>query len=267
MTSGHGTRRRDSDTELLYDATVPTPSHAERARTLATSIRTGTLATVAEDPAGYPYGSFVTFALDEGHPVFLISDLAEHTRNLRNDARASLLVAESQRADPLANGRVTMIGDCRRLTDAGELDRARDAFLAVHPNSVYYANFGDFGYWRLAVSAVRYIGGYGRMSWVDASAFLAAEPDPLAPHAARILEHMNADHADALALYCRAFSKATDTSAATMTTVDRYGFEMSAVTAAGPRPIRLAFTREVRTADDARRELVELVARARTSLR
>ncbi len=266
MTSGHGTRQRDANTEPLYETTVATPSHAEHARTLATSIRTGTLATIAEDPTGYPYGSFVTFALEDGHPVLLISDLAEHTRNLRNDARASLLVAESHRADPLANGRVTLIGDCRKLADAGELERARDAFLAVHPSLAYYANFGDFGYWRLVVFAVRYIGGYGRMSWVEASAFLAAEPDPLAPHAVRILDHMNADHADALVLCCRAFSKATDASVATMTSVDRYGFEMSALTAAGPRPIRLAFTREVRTADDARRELVDLVARARAAL-
>lgn len=266
MTSGHGVPRRGVSQEPLYDTSVPTPSHGERARTLAATIRTATLATIAADPAGYPYGSFVTFALDEGHPVFLISDLAEHTRNLRGDPRASLLIAESRQADPLANGRVTLIGDCRRVTDASECERARTAFLAAHPNSAYYADFGDFGFWRLDVSAVRYIGGYGRMSWVDAAAFLAAECDPLAAHAARILDHMNADHADALALYCRAFSRATDTAAATMTAVDRYGFEMSATTAAGPRPIRLAFSSEVRTAEDARRELVDLVARARAAL-
>src|SRR3954462_195164 len=91
----------------LYDVNIPTPTHAERARTLVARIPTGTLCTLALEPDGYPYGSFVTVAFHEGNPVFLISRLAEHTRNLERDPRASLLVAESGADDPLANGRVT----------------------------------------------------------------------------------------------------------------------------------------------------------------
>ena len=101
--------------EPLYDLNVPTPTHAERARTLASRIPVGTLCTLAIEPDGYPYGSFVTVAFEDGNPVFLISALAEHTKNLERDPRASLLVAESGSADPLANGRVTMIGLCRRI--------------------------------------------------------------------------------------------------------------------------------------------------------
>lgn len=81
--------------EPLYDVNVPTPTHAERARTLVARISTGTLCTLALELEGYPYGSFVTVAFDNGDPVFLISGLAEHTKNLERDARASLLVAES----------------------------------------------------------------------------------------------------------------------------------------------------------------------------
>ena len=66
----------------LYDVNVPTPAHAERARTLVAQISTGTLCTLAHDPEGYPYGSFVTVAFDRGNPIFLISGLAEHTKNL-----------------------------------------------------------------------------------------------------------------------------------------------------------------------------------------
>src|SRR6266478_3218355 len=88
--------------EPLYDVNIPTPTHAERARTLVSRLSTGTLCTLALEPAGYPYGSFVTVAFDEGNPVFLISALAEHTRNLERDERASLLVAESVAEDPLA---------------------------------------------------------------------------------------------------------------------------------------------------------------------
>lgn len=251
--------------ELLYDPKVPTPSHAEYARTLASRVQVGSLCTlVATEPAGYPYGSFVTFALDEGSPVFLISTLAEHTRNLLADPRASLLITEPGDGDPLARGRVTLIGPCTRLTEEAQ-QRARAAFCAAHPDSAYYIDFADFGLFGLKVTAVRYIGGYGRMSWVGCEDWYRAAPDPLAAHAAGILEHMNEDHRDTLVLYCRAFSRAADTSAAVMTGVDRYGFEMSATTAAGPRPIRLGFTQPVATPEQVRTELVALAKQARAS--
>ena len=135
--------------------------------------------------------------------MFLISALAEHTRNLMADARASLLVAENVAADPLANGRVTLLGRCVTVESEPEREAARRAFLAVHPNAAYYADYRDFSWWRLAVEAVRYIGGYGRMSWVTRAGVVRARPDPMARHAQGILEHMNADHAAALLDYCR----------------------------------------------------------------
>ena len=159
--------------EPLYDVNIPTPTHAERARTLVARIPTGTLCTLALEPEGYPYGSFVTVAFDEGNPVFLISGLAEHTKNLERDPRASLLVAESGADDPLANGRVTMLGPCTRVE--GDDGRARAAFLTVHPNAAYYADFRDFAFWKLRVNAIRYIGGYGRMSWITQDDWQAAE--------------------------------------------------------------------------------------------
>jgi putative heme iron utilization protein len=248
----------------LYDVNVPTPTHAERARTLAAQISTGTLCTLALEPEGYPYGSFVTVAYDDGDPVFLISALAEHTKNLERDPRASLLVAESGAADPLANGRVTMLGPCTRVEGNG--GSARAAFFATHPNSAYYADFRDFSFWKLRVESVRYIGGYGRMSWVSHQEWQSAEPDPLGASAAGTIAHMNADHADAMVLYCRAFSKATDVTAARMTGVDRYGFDMSAVTAEGPRPVRLAFDAPVRTPEEVRAALIAMLKVARSKL-
>ena len=77
---------------------------------------------------------------------------------------------------------------------------------------------------------------------------------------------MNDDHADAMVLYCKAFSKATDINAASMTGVDRYGFEMSAVTAEGPQPVRLAFPAPVRTPEETRAALVAMLNDARTKL-
>ncbi len=250
----------------LYDLDVPTPSHGERARTLVAAIATGTLCTLAKEPAGFPYGSFVTFAMAGPDPIFFISEMAEHTKNLRVDPRASLLVAEGGGTDPLANGRVTLLGRARVLAAGAERDTAQAAYLEAHPTAAYYVDYADFGFWRLDVESLRYIGGYGRMSWVPIDEWRRSAPDPIAPHARGIIEHMNADHADAMLSYCHAFSRATDARAATMTGVDRYGFELSAETGGGARPIRLAFSAPIATPADARRELVDFSRRAREAL-
>lgn len=249
--------------EPLYDTSVATPSHAERARTLCSSLRVGTLSTLTR--TGAPYGSFVTYAMAADAPVFLVSALAEHTQNLRRDLRASLLVVETGDGDPLALGRVTLTGSMQELPRGQDDAAARGAYLAAVPSAEYYVDFKDFSFWRLVVSGVRYIGGYGRMSWVDAPDWCGATPDPVALFADRVIQHMNEDHADAMAQYCRAFSRATDTTAATMTSIDRYGFEMSAITEAGPRPIRLAFGQPVTTAEAVRHQMVELSKRARAA--
>ena len=261
MTEDAHARPTGATPEPLYDINVATPTHAERARTLVTQASTGTLCSLAIEPAGHPYGSFVTVAFDGGDPVFLLSALAEHTKNLQRDARASLLVAEDVSDDLLANGRVTLLGSCRPVE--GDPASERVAFLHAHPHSAYYADFRDFGFWRLGVESVRYIGGYGRMSWVEKAAWEEAEPDPLAASAAGVVTHMNADHADAMVDYCVAFSKATEVASATMTNIDRYGFEMSAVTSEGPRPVRLAFPQAVTTPQQARDALIRLLKQAR----
>jgi len=258
--------RPSGEAEILYDPDVPTPTHGERARTLVSNIKTGTLCTVAQDPAGFPYGSFVTFSLAGSDPIFFISTMAEHTKNLHADPRASLLVAESGGVDPLAGGRVTLLGNVRRVISEDERARARASYLAVHPNASYYIDFGDFSFWRLEVESLRYIGGYGRMSWVSLSDWRDASPDPTAAFADGVIEHMNEDHADAMVAYCHAFSRATDATAATMTGLDRYGFEMSAETGQGPRPIRLPFAEPIRSADGARQEMIRLLQLARREL-
>jgi hypothetical protein len=245
----------------LTDDDVKAPSHAERARTLVAGQTTGALSTL--DPQGFPHGSYVTFALMGADPVLLISKLATHTQHLLRDPRASLLVHESGATDPLANGRVTLIGTCEKAPDA---DAARQAFLAVHPGAAYYAGFADFAFYRLAVTSVRYIGGYGRMSWVDADDLRAATPDPMAADAAGVLAHMNDDHAEALLSYARAFTRAEAAESAVMIGIDRYGFEMSVKTPVGARPARIAFTAEIETPDEARKALVALVKEARKKL-
>src|SRR5262245_61357496 len=119
---------------------VAAPTHAERCRTLVAQARSATLCTLARDPEGYPYGSLVTVAFDdEGRPLLLLSALAEHTGNLAAHPEASILVAEAlgEGGDPLALGRATLLGPCRKVT--GEpAAAARERFLAVHPRASYY---------------------------------------------------------------------------------------------------------------------------------
>jgi putative heme iron utilization protein len=260
--TGHG--RGGAPGLVFTPADVPAPTHAERARTLAEQHKFGALSSLALEPAGYPYASFTTFALADGEPVFLISRMAEHTRNLQADARASLLVHDSDKADPLANGRVTLVGKVHKVARPAERERA--AFLAAQPTAAYYADFTDFDFYRMQLESVRYIGGYGRMSWVDAAAFLKAEADPLAAAASGILAHMNQDHQTALLAYAHAFTSAQDATQAVMTAVDRYGFELTVHTPRGIGPARLAFEPALTHADDARKALIALLRRAEAQL-
>ena len=255
--------KRRPKQELLYDPDVPTPSHAELARTLVDGAQSGTLCTLSVDPEGYPYGSLVTFAVHNGDPIFLVSQLAVHTKNLNASDRASLLVAEAGPDNPLALGRVTLVGKCRPIAEE-DRGAVKKAFLEKNPQAEFYVDFGDFTFFRLQVESVRYIGGFGRMSWVGPSDWYTAEPDPIAPFAAPIISHMNDDHADVMVLYCKELSKATDTTEATMVGVDRYGFEMSALTGDGPRPIRLAFSNTVSSANEIRAEMVALAKQVRS---
>jgi heme iron utilization protein len=244
------------------------PSHAERCRTLTSQATSGTLSTVARDPRGFPYGSLVTVATDGvGRPLLLLSELAEHTGNLHAQPEASVLLTEpvGGHDQPLALGRVTILGPCAKVTGA-ELEGVRKAFLARQPSAAYYVDFDDFAFYRVEPVALRYVGGFGRMSWVSAEDYRAAEADPLASEAAGILKHMNGDHADAVLAYARALAGIAGASGAVMTAVDRYGFEVAATTPEGPRAVRLEFDTPVATADDVRRVLVAMVKRARAAL-
>lgn len=244
-----------------------TPSHAERCRTLTSRARTATLSTLARDPVGYPFGSLVTVTVDgAGRPLLLLSRLAEHTQNLLARSEASLLVTDppDDGASPLAGARVTLLGPCSLVPEA-ELQCVRAAFLGAHVDATTYADFPDFGFYRLEPVALRYVGGFGRMSWVSREEYLDAEPDPLASHSAGILDHMNGDHADAVLAYARVLAGFESATAATMIAVDRYGFDVAASTPDGPKTARLSFDAPVGTSDEVRRAMIAMVRAARGS--
>jgi putative heme iron utilization protein len=244
---------------------IPEPSFGERARTLLHLGRVGSLSTLSRKRPGFPFGSLMPYALDgAGRPVFLISTMAMHTQNLQQDGRAGLLVTQPEAAgDPLGAARVTLVGNVSSIA-AAEVGEARRLYLERHENSKYWVDFDDFAFFAMDVVDVYYVGGFGVMGWITAPDYSQAQPDPLADSAVGILQHMNADHQDALILLARVIA-GTEAQEAVMTAVDRLGFHLRMKTADGIKGARVAFLSEVSTPGETRKMLVEMVQQARRS--
>jgi hypothetical protein len=242
---------------------IAEPTFAERARTLAYLGRTAALATLSRRHPGHPFASVMPYALDEdGRPLFLISSMAMHTQNLEADPRASLLITQpGWTGDPLAAGRLTLLGEAHRVP-GGETPPARASYLARHERARYWADFEDFSLWRLELVDLYFVGGFAAMDWVTATEYRRARPDPLADAAAAIIEHMNRDHPDALIAYARHFAReAADE--ATMVAVDRLGFKLRLRQGERLSSVRIAFPREVTSAEQSRETLIAMLRATR----
>jgi heme iron utilization protein len=243
---------------------VAEPTFAERVRTLVYLGRVGSLSTLSRKQPGFPFGSVMPYGLDDlGRPIFLISTMAMHTQNLKADPRASLLVTQdSADGDPLGASRVTLVGSVLPVPEA-EIPAARSLYLARHANSKYWVDFEDFSFYRLDVIDIYYVGGFGVMGWVAASDYAVSQPDPLADSTGDIIQHMNADHKDAMVL-ARKFAH-IEAQEATMTAVDRLGFHLRLKTQDGMRGTRIAFLQEVRNSAETRNALVKMIQQVRSS--
>ena len=240
---------------------VPEPTYAERARTLAHQGRAGTLATVSRKHPGHPFASLMPYALDEqGRPLMLISSMAVHTQNALADPRASLLVTQEAAGDPLAAGRLTVMGEARPVPEADK-SGVRAAYLARHVNAAYWVDFDDFSFWRLEPADLYFVGGFAAMDWVSGPEYMAARPDPLADSAESIIKHMNEDHAEALRTLARALAgeSADDV---TMVSVDRLGFKLRVRSGERVHSVRLPFPHEVTTPGQCREVFIEMLAAA-----
>ncbi|MDZ5646851.1 pyridoxamine 5'-phosphate oxidase family protein [Nitrospirillum sp. BR 11828] len=127
----------------------------------------------ADDTApvgGWPYPSLVMVALDDaGRPLLLLSELALHTRNLRQDGRAALLFEDTAGLEnPLTGPRLSVMGHIAPLAGA-EAEAARAAYLDRHPSAALYADFPDFRFWRMGVAQAHLVAGFGRIHWLAAA--------------------------------------------------------------------------------------------------
>ncbi len=230
-------------------------SVADAARRFLRAQRSGTLSTVSARHAGYPFGSVVPFALDAlARPVLLISALAEHTRNLAADPRASVVV-HAYAEDVQAGPRLTIVGDA---VPVGQSDAGRDRYLRRFPDAARLIALGDFSFHAIAPRELLFVQGFGRIDWISADAF--APPKGTAAEAeAEILAHLNTEHAETLRLYCRALADA-DAAAVEAIGIDCDGIDVRA----GKRLLRFDFDAPALDAAAVRARLITLAERARS---
>lgn len=239
--------------EMSSDTAAP----ARQINRLMREIPRVSLGTIESD-GGAPYVSLAMVALDQtGRPLLLLSDLADHTRNLRADPRVSLLFDGTQGLEsPLAGARVTVQGRIGVSTDPD--DRRR--YVARHPEAELYAGFADFNLYRVEVERAHLVAGFGKIHWVAAERILTAAAPALAEREADIVGHMNEDHADAVQLYAgRLLGR--DGDGWRLTGVDPDGADLRR----GGETARLWFDKPVQDAESCRVELVRLVKRARAA--
>ncbi|HKX26156.1 MAG TPA: DUF2470 domain-containing protein [Blastocatellia bacterium] len=225
-------------------------NQALTARRLLNQQSVGVLSTHSVDLEGYPFGSIAPYILNfEGEPILFISDLAQHTRNIKRDPKISLTVFEQGAEDPQASSRLTWVGDAESI-DSHDSE-TRERYLRYFPSAESYFETHDFSFYRIRLRRVRFIGGFGQIYWVEPGVMLVK--NPFRETERRILEHMNQDHRKALFHYCESLKgvKARDV---TMIGIDSEGFDMLA----DRRKLRIDFDLPINTPEEARATLVRL---------
>lgn len=230
---------------------------ARAARHLLASQRHGVLSTISLDLPGYPFGSITPYVTShDGDPLILISTLAQHTRNIQADPRVSLTVHDIHNPDVQAAARLTWVGDAEPVgDDAG----ARERYMRYFPEAASYFEAHDFDLYRLKLQRARFIGGFGRIYWVEPDEMVL--PNPFAETEAGIVGHMNEDHAHNLAAYCRAF-QGVSADEVVMLGIDAEGFDVRADEAR----LRFTFEQAIATPEEARAVMVKMARRAAESL-
>ena len=239
----------------------------EEARTLVAAASSGSLASLSDD--GTPWASIITFgATGAGEPVLVVSTMAEHGRNLAREPRCSIATAEPvpEGEDPLDRARVTLAGHVI-VPEGEEAETALEAHARRYPFARAYAAYADFTTYVLRVERVRWVGGFARMSTVEAADYAAAATDPTAPGAASARRHLNDDHADSVLLWARTLGGYADALEATCEAIDRYGVDIRVQTPRGQAAARVGFAEPAQSPGDLRGATVALagVARAWTA--
>ncbi len=175
---------------MIPDKTSP-KSNARIARQMLRAHRYGALSTLSKKFDGHPFGSITPYLVDhDGSLLILISALAEHTKNIQNDPRVSLITHNQDDPHIQTQGRVTLVGNASLFTDR---EQAGKRYLRYFPEAQTYFDMHDFNFFRIVPLALRYIGGFGDIHWVKADNYLVPLY-PLIRAEAALLEKLNSSH-------------------------------------------------------------------------
>lgn len=225
-------------------------NNTHEARRMLRAHRYGVLSTLSKRFDGYPFGSITPYLADhDGSLLILISTLAEHTKNILHDPRVSLITHDQRDPHIQTQGRVTVVGNAAPEPDR---EQAGLRYLRYFPEAQTYFAMHDFSFYRIRPMAIRYIGGFGRIHWVDMEDY-AVQPHPLIEQESGVVAHMNSDHQDALRDYCRHFHQCAALDVA-MLGIDMDGFDVRA----DDQVLRFDFAQPVIDAQQARTALVEM---------
>jgi heme iron utilization protein len=209
---------------------------------------------------GDPYCSLVNVASHpDGSPILLISRLAVHTGNILADPRVSLMLDERAAGDPLEGARIMLAGRAE-AAGADQLECLRRRYLNVHPSAEAFADFKDFSFFRINPSRAHLVAGFGRIVDLRPDQFLTdiGDAGALAEAEQSAIEHMNADHREAMNLYATRLLGA-EPADWRCTGCDPEGIDMQA----GATTLRLDFPQRVTGRDELRKMLVALANEAR----
>ena len=232
---------------------------ARLARSLLRRRREGALATLMAG-SGDPYCSLVNLASHpDGSPILLISRLALHTRNILADSRVSLMLDERADGDPLEGSRIMLAGRAEEAS-GDEVAVLRRRYLNTHPSAEAFVDFKDFSFFRIRPSGAHLVAGFGRIVDLEPAQFLTDISDAAALLEAEqgAIEHMNADHREAMNLYATKLLGA-EPADWRCTGCDPDGMDMQA----GAATLRLDFPERVTGGTELRKMLVRLAGEAR----
>jgi putative heme iron utilization protein len=234
---------------------------ARTARSLLRRSRQGALATLMAG-SGDPYCSLVNVASHpDGSPILLISRLALHTQNILGDARVSLMLDERAAGDPLEGSRIMLAGRAEEAS-GDQLALWRRRYLNAHPSAEVFVNFKDFSFFRIRPIAAHLVAGFGRIVDLSPEQFLTDISDASALLEAEqgAVDHMNADHSDAIQLYATKLLGAAPAEWR-CTGCDPDGIDLQA----GVTALRLDFPRRIVTPAALRQVLKELADQGRAA--
>ncbi len=229
------------------------------ARLMVRKADVGVVSTISQNLRGYPFGSVTPFMTDsQGKVYFYISDIAQHAKNLHKDSKLSLTIYnQAENGDQNETGRVTIVGDAKPVAESEQATMLAK-YVARFPSAQSYMKAHDFKMWQMDVVRVRYIGGFGKIFWLEQEEWNQSKEPWEAQVETGVIEHMNEDHRDAMSIILHDMYGVNDDSPEmTGLLVDGCYFNSN------QKSYFIPFANETTSSQDIRKELVALTHKAR----